>query len=188
MCQQCNNLHDQCLKITPSIPSLSEVCRASVDLARSAQQKANGARKQFWTQLSSAVRKSGINVEQDVVLYDLGGKASFNYNAYAGLAWYEVTLPKGVKVEEGKVKSSLNGEYSIPNVDPMTVFNELGFIKTNSLINMTAGQFESRLEKIEKFTCHLSASWTPFPLRMRRKKCFGLLSRLGKPRKALSPL
>lgn len=126
----CEPVLAQCTDLTSRLPSISSACHATVEASRSIERTANEARKQVWAQINTSVRNSGINVAQDVTLYDLDGKASFTYNAYAGSAWYEVTLPKGLKIEEGKVKSSLDGNFSIPNVDPKTVISEFGFVKT----------------------------------------------------------
>lgn len=133
ICQQCNDLRDKCLGLTAQLPTTADLCRQTLDFARSAEEAANATRKQFWSELNGAVRKSGINVEQDIILYDLHGRATFTYNAYTGAAWYEVTLPQGVKIEQGKVKSSLAGNQSLPNVDPQVVIDELGLFRAKRI-------------------------------------------------------
>jgi hypothetical protein len=56
-------------------------------------------------------------------------EAKFTYNAKAGTAWYEFILPGGVRAEEGKLKASKEGKYSVPNIDPKTLLRETGFVE-----------------------------------------------------------
>lgn len=149
ICQQCTDLRDKCLGLTAQLPTTADLCRQAVDFARSAEKAVNATRKQLWSEFNSAVRKSGINVEHDIILYDLHGRATFTYNAYTGAAWYEVTLPHGVKIEQGKVKSSLAGNQSLPNIDPQVVINELGFFRAKR-INPYDGWAAKKLAQKER--------------------------------------
>jgi hypothetical protein len=101
-----------------------------VQTARETHETVSKARRDLWSELRTATTRLGLNINQDVVLYDLDAQASFTYNAYAGMAWYEVILPTGVKAEAGKVKSSLHGNYSVPDIDPKAAIAQMGFVKT----------------------------------------------------------
>ncbi|WP_038953057.1 hypothetical protein [Bradyrhizobium japonicum] len=102
------------------------VCKQLENDAQSARAVADTTRKSFLSQLNVApIPKEGV------VLFNIHGRASFTYNAYAGTSGYNITLPTGIEVEKGKLKSSLSGKYSVPNIDPTKIIANTGFIRVN---------------------------------------------------------
>ena len=121
VCQRCNDLLKQC----QDLPTLGNLCTVSVQNARKAIQ----ARNDRWSNVRTAGIKLGSIGAEKFVLYEFNAEARFTYNAKAGTGWYEFILPSGVKAEEGKLKSSQHGEYSVPNLDPKALVRETGFVE-----------------------------------------------------------
>jgi hypothetical protein len=116
--------------LTGGLPTVGGTCSSLLQAARETQQRVSNVRRDVWSKVHSAAQNIGVDTTRDVVLYNLAAQASFTYNAYAGTAWYQVTMPAGLKVEEGKVKSNLHGDYNVPDVDPKQVISQGGFIET----------------------------------------------------------
>jgi hypothetical protein len=110
------------------VHDLFATCQQLENRARETLEKVNQARREFWSVVRDAAMKLESN-DQEIVLYEAKGEARFTYNAKTGTAWYEFILPSGVKAEKGKVESSKDGNYSVPNMDARSVVRETGFLE-----------------------------------------------------------
>lgn len=107
------------LPIPPELAKELNICKG-VDEAR----KASLAVRQG---IFDLLPKSAI--PETVILLDAKTPASFTYNAMAGTADYNVTLPGGVDVDKSRIKASFSGQFSIPTVDPKALVSQMGFAK-----------------------------------------------------------
>src|SRR5262245_7804682 len=119
----------QCSDLMSQVPDLEKACNASVKVAKDTHEKVHQTRKEFWFEVGNAAAKVGSIGTQNVTLYEFNAEASLTYNVYAGTAWYQYILPSGINAEKGRVNSSKDGNYSVPNMDAKAVVSNTGFVE-----------------------------------------------------------
>jgi len=103
------------------------VCQKLYDDAQKHRGVANNKQDDFLTQLRGVTSIP----QEGVVLYNARGPASLTFNVRARTYGYTVTMPNGVVLEKGRMKSSAGGKPSIPSGDPKPVVKNSGYAQVN---------------------------------------------------------
>jgi hypothetical protein len=132
-------------------------CQQLTNAAQEVQEKANRVR----TSIRRAATNLGSN-DQKVLLYEFKGEAKFTYNAEKGTAWYEYIAPNGVKAEKGKVESSKDGNYSVPNMDARSIIRQTGFLEAKLADSKIYDNWANKKKRnqIDTFTLRRNVSLT----------------------------